>query len=505
MSMSTDSAMGTRPKPTSGGPLERLFALSAHNTDVRTEVTAGFTTFMVMAYIIFVNPAILGFAGNEALAGRGFPFQATLTATALVAGIMTIIMGLVTNRAFAVASGMGLNAVVAFQLIATLGLTPPEAMGVIVIEGFIILILTQTNMRESIMRAIPTEMKRAIAVGIGLFIAFIGFVNAGFVVPGPEGGTPVQIGVLTGFPVLVSVVGLLLTILLRTAGARLHPLIGRSYLLLGILLTTLFATAINSTFAQSAFPLPGVGQWPARFVGAPDFSTIGNVNVFGVFAKLGVITAALTIFSIMLSDFFDTMGTLVGVGGKAGYLDEQGNFKDVKRPLLVDSVAAMVGGAASASSATTYIESAAGVESGGRTGLTSVVTGVLFLFTMFLSPLAGVVPAQATAPALILVGWMMMTTLAEAEEYADASGRTVTGVRSTIPFQNFEIGFPAVATILLMPFTYSITNGIGAGIVLYTLIQIFVGKARRIHPALWVVTAAFLLYFLDAFIRPYIT
>jgi AGZA family xanthine/uracil permease-like MFS transporter len=292
------------------------------------------------------------------------------------------------------------------------------------------------------------------------------------------------------------------TILLRTAGARIHPIFGHGYLLFGILLTTLFATAINSTFARSAFGVPGVAQWPHSFLGAPDFSTIGNVDPFGVFARLGLITALLVIFSIMLSDFFDTMGTLVGVGGKAGYLDEEGNFRDVRRPLVVDSLGAIAGGAASASSATTYIESAAGVEAGGRTGLTSVVTGVCFLLAMFLTPLAGVVPAQATAPALILVGWMMMTTLAESEEDADEAGNTVTGVRSTIPFGTFEVGFPAALTILVMPFAYSITNGIGAGLLLYTLIQVFVGKANRIHPALWIVAAAFLLYFLDAFLRP---
>ncbi len=503
MSLSSPSAANARPTPSSGGMLDRVFALSAHGTNVRTEITAGLTTFMVMAYILFVNPAILGFAAAPDLQPRGLPFPATLTATALVAGVMTIAMGLFTNRAFAIASGMGLNAFVAFNLVAQLGLTFPEAMGVVVLEGLIILILTQTNFREAIMRAFSTELKRAIAVGIGFFIAFIGLVNAGFVVAGV--GTPVALGQLRGFPILVSVFGLVITILLRTAGGRIHPIVSKGYLLFGILLTTLFATAVNSTFAQSAFPIPGIAQWPQSFVGPPDFSTVGQVDPLGVFRKLGAITAVLVIFSLMLSDFFDTMGTLVGVGAKAGYLDERGNFRNVKRPLTVDSLAAIAGGAASASSATTYIESAAGVEAGGRTGLTSVVTGICFLLMMFLSPLAGVVPAQATAPALILVGWMMMTTLAESEEYADEAGGTVAGQRSTIPFGNFEVGFPAAATILVMPFTYSITNGIGAGIVLYTLIQVFVGKARNVHPALWVVTGAFLLYFLDAFLRQYIT
>ncbi len=505
MTISSRASTGVRPTPTSGGPLDRFFKLTAHGTNVRTEVTAGLTTFMVMAYIVFVNPTILGFTAVPDLQPRGLPFGATLTATALVAGVMTILMGLVTNRAFAMASGMGLNAFVAFTLVGQLGLTFPEAMGVIVIEGVIILILTQTNFRQAIMYAFPTELKRAIAVGIGLFIAFIGLVNAGFVAPGPNPSQPVQLGNLAGFPVLVFMFGLLVTVLLRAAGPRLHPILGAGYLLIGILLTTLFATAINSTFAQSAFPIPGVARWPENLVGLPDFSTLFDVDLLGVFIKLGVITAVLTIFSVMLSDFFDTMGTLVGVGSKAGYLDRHGNFPDVKRPLLVDSLGAIAGGAASASSATTYIESAAGVEAGGRTGLASVVTGICFLLMMFLSPIAGVIPAQATAPALVLVGWMMMTTLAESEEMADHTEGTATAPRAGIAFSNFEVGFPAAATILVMPFTYSITNGIGAGVVLYTLIQLFVGKGRRVHPMLYVVSAAFVLYFLEDFLQPYIT
>ena len=500
---SYSTSAGARPASGRGGLLERVFRLSAHGTNVRTEINAGLTTFTVMAYILFVNPVVLGFVGVQGLEGTGLPRPATLTATALVAGVMSILMGLYTNRAFAIASGLGLNAFVAFTLVAGLGLTFPEAMGVVVIEGLIILALTQTNMREAVMRAIPTELKRAIAVGIGFFITLIGFVNAGFVTRGA--GTPVTLGRLSGLPIAVFVFGILLTIFLRTAGARIHPVIGRAYLLLGILGATLFATVLNTTlFAQTQFGVPGIAQWPGSIIGAPDFSTVGDFSLTGVFTKLDPLAAALAIFTIMLSDFFDTMGTLVGVGSKAGYLDREGNFKDVKRPLLVDSLAAVAGGAASASSATTYIESAAGVEAGGRTGLTSVVTGVCFLLMMFLSPLAAVIPAQATAPALILVGWMMMTTLAESERDADESAQTGSGPRSAIPFGNFEIGFPAAVTMLVMPFTYSITNGIGAGIVLYTLIQVFVGKARRVHPALYVVTAAFLVYFLQAFLDPHI-
>lgn len=484
------------------GFLDRVFRLSEHGTSVRTEISAGLTTFFVMAYILFVNPTVLSLAGVPGMEGKGLAQSATLTATALVAGIMTIAMGLVANRAFALASGLGINALVAYQLVSSLGLTFPQAMGVIVLEGAVVLVLTQTNFREAVMLAIPTELKRAIAVGIGFFIAFIGFYDAGFIVKGTS--TPVQLGNLNSFPILVSTFGLAVLIVLRTVGDRIHPLVGKAYLLIGIILSTLFATVVNSTFGKSAFSTPGVGQWPANLIALPDFSTIGHVDLFGVFGKLGVVSAVLIIFSVMLSDFFDTMGTLVGVGAKAGYLDSRGNFVKVRRPLLVDSAAAIAGGLASASSATTYIESAAGIEAGGRTGLTSVVTGICFLIMMFISPIAGVIPAQATAPALIMVGWMMMTTLAESEVNADKEEGTTSGARSTIPFGNFEIGFPAALTILVMPFTYSITNGIGAGVVSYVLIQVFKGRARNLHPGVYVVGIAFLIYFLQAFLNQFI-
>jgi AGZA family xanthine/uracil permease-like MFS transporter len=479
----------------SGGILDRAFDLSKHKTTAGREVVAGLTTFFVMAYILFVNPIILGFVGVEGLEGMGLPPTATLTATALVAGVMTILMGIYANKALAIASGMGLNAVVAFQLIAAEGLTPEAAMGVIVWEGIAIFVLTRTNLRETMMRAIPTELKRAIAVGIGFFIAFIGFVNAGFVTAGA--GTPVQLGQLTGFPMLVFVFGLAVTVALRSLSDHLPGLLGKMYLLVGILAATLFAIVGNTVYHDSKAFMPGTAVWPDRIVAEPDFSTVGEISLFGVFSTLGLVAALLVIFSIMLSDYFDSMGTFVGVGEKAGYLDEDGNFRDVRKPLTVDSLAAIAGGAASASSATTYIESAAGVEAGGRTGLTSVVTGICFLAAMFISPLAGIIPAEATAPALILVGWMMMSSLAQAETKADEAQGTVSGPRMAIPFGTFEVGFPAAMTILIMPLTYSITNGIGAGIVTYAFIQIFVGKGRQVHPALWLITAAFLLYFLQ--------
>ncbi len=448
--------------------LERVFRLRAHGTTVGTEVLAGVTTFMVMAYIIFVNPAILSFASVPALQGQGPPFGPTLAATCLVAAVMTAAMGLVTNYPLAIASGMGLNAVVAFQLIAGLKLPWPAAMGVIFLEGVAITLLVLTGFREAVMDAIPLALKRAISVGIGLFILFIGLVNGGIVKPGA--GIPVSLGDLRNPRVGVAVAGLLVTLLLLARGVR-------AALLLGIFATTLLAVGVNAAGGFQVWTMPGVAVIPARLVAWPDFSTVGLGVNFEVFARVALPTALLTIFSIMLSDFFDTMGTVVGIGAEAGWLDREGRLPRLQRVLLVDSLAAVVGGAASASSATTYIESAAGVSAGGRTGLTAVVTAACFLLALFFAPLAGIVPPEATAAALVVVGFLMCTQVRE------------------IPFGDLEEGFPALLTLTLMPFTYSITNGIGAGFIAYTFIKLVRGKAADVHWLMYGAAAAFLVYF----------
>src|SRR5918997_1729585 len=310
----------------------RRFRFAERGTTPGRDTVAGMTTFIVMSYIIFVNPAILGFAGVEGLEGAGLPFDAVLTSTCLVAGVMTIIMGLYTNMAYAIAPGLGLNAVVAFTLVADNGLGFPEAMGLVVIEGLAITALVILGLRESIMRAIPLELKKAIAVGIGLFIAFIGLYNSGLV-QGRETPTPVDLTPFTTWSIVIVLFGLLVTMGLRARG----------------------------------FP--------------------GDL--------------------------------LVGIVLKAGYVDERGEMPEIQKPLLVDSAAAAVGGFASASSATTYIESASGVGVGGRTGWVSVVTGALFFPFMFFAPIIGMVPPQATAAALVIVGWLMISALSEAEERAE--------------------------------------------------------------------------------------
>jgi AGZA family xanthine/uracil permease-like MFS transporter len=449
--------------------IARYFELAERGATLGGEVRGGLTTFMVMAYIIFVNPAILSFAGVPALAGQGPPFAATQAATCLVAGVLTIVMGLATNYPLALASGMGLNAAVAFQLVAGLKLPWQAAMGVVFLEGVAITVLVLTGLREEIMDAIPLGLKRAIGAGIGLFILFIGLYSGGIVKAGPP-GVPVALGELTTPPVAVAVFGLFLTLWLQARGMS-------GGLLVGILASTALAIVVNRGTGGTAFPTPGQAVLPASLVALPDFSTLGAGLDVSVFARVGVVIAVVTIFSIMLSDFFDTMGTVIGIGGEAGWLTADGRLPRLKRVLIVDSLAAAAGGAAGASSATTYVESAAGVAAGAKTGLASVVTGGCFLLALFFAPLAGVVPPQATAPALIVVGYLM------------------TGIVREIPFRDLDEGFPALLTLAVMPFTYSITNGIGAGFVAYCFIKVVRGRGREVRPMMYGTALAFVVYF----------
>jgi len=478
--------------------LERRFRFAENRTTLWRDTVAGMTTFIVMSYIIFVNPQILGFVGNEALEPLGLPFAAVLTSTCLVAGVMTIIMGLYTNRAYAIAPGLGINALLAFGLVAGEGLGFPEAMGIIVMEGALVTVLVLTGLRQQIMNAIPLDLKKAIAVGIGLFIAFIGLYNAGIIVTG--GGTPIGLGRLTTWSLFVAVFGIVLTILLRAIRFR-------GDLIVAIIVTTIIATIVNKATDYETFTTPGVARWPGwdNIFDEPDFSIVGEIS-FDSFATLGVVSALVWVFAFFLADFFDTMGTLVGVGKPAGYLDERGELPELQKPLLVDSLAAVAGGAASASSATTYIESGAGVAAGGRTGWVSVVTGALFFPFMFIAPLIGMVPPEAVAGALVVVGWLMMGVLTEAEDVAEEEelGRA-TRKLAGIDFHDFAIGLSAALVIMIMPFTYSITNGIGFGFIAYVLIRIAQGELRRVHPFMYVAAAAFALYFLVPLLQDHLS
>ncbi|MFP5298320.1 MAG: NCS2 family permease [Actinomycetota bacterium] len=463
-----------------GSGLDGYFRITERGSTVRTEVIAGITTFMTMAYILFLNPIILSGPDAE---GTTLAPGAVLTVTALAAGLMTIAMGVFSNYPFAIAAGLGLNGFVAFQLVAAQGLTWPEAMGVIVVEGLIILALVLTKFRQAVMEAVPLPLKHAIAVGIGLFIAIIGMVDAGFITSTTIPVPPLQLGTgneLVGWPVFVFVIGLFLIISLyirRVPGA----------LLIGILGTTLLAVLVNEVFLDGeGFGTYATLQNPLDFPSGDNFSLIGNFS-FGFFSALGLIPALLAIFTVMLSDFFDTMGTAIGLGKEADLLDSEGRLPDVDKVLLVDSAAAAVGGAVSASSNTTYIESASGIAAGGRTGLTAVVTGVLFLLAIFLAPLAEIIPLQAAAPALVLVGFLMMMAVRE------------------IPWDDLEVAIPAFLTIILMPFTYSITNGIGAGFVSYAFIKLSRGKSAEVRPMMWVAAAAFVVYFGIYYVRLWLT
>jgi len=469
------------------GLLERRFKFAANGTTLARDTMAGVTTFIVMSYIIFVNPQILSFAGIEGLSEIGLPFNQVLAVTCLVAGVMTMLMGLYTNMAYAIAPGLGLNAVVAFSLVAGEGLSFPAAMGLVVVEGIAVTILVLTGMREKIMDAIPLDLKKAIAIGIGLFIAFIGLVNSGLVVRGA--GTIVDLAPLTTWPVFVTLFGLVFTIALRARGIR-------GDLLIGIIVTTILATIINESTDGAGFTAGA--SWPNDVYETPDLELLGNFN-FDAFTELAFISAIVWAFSLFLADFFDTMGTLVGVGKPAGYLDKDGRMRDIRKPLLVDSLAAVAGGAASSSSATTYIESASGVSVGGRTGWVSVVCGALFFPFMFFAPIIGMVPPQATAPALIIVGFLMMSALTESEELAEEGyrGRKIAG----IDFTDLGVGLAAALTIMIMPFTFSITDGIGMGFLAYVVVRAAQGRFKDVHPFMWLASAAFFLYFLVPFLQ----
>jgi AGZA family xanthine/uracil permease-like MFS transporter len=450
--------------------IDGFFEFRRRGTDLATELRAGLTTFMVMAYIIFVNPIVLGYSGVPGLEGKGLPFAATLTVTCLTAGLLSIAMGLLSNYPFALAPGMGLNAVVAFELVAGRGLTWPQAMTIVLLEGLVITVLVLTGFRQAMLDAVPLALKRAISVGIGLFIAFIGFFTAGFVVKPAAGPLPVGLGTLDSLPAVVFLLGFVLTAWLMARRVR-------GALLIGIVGTTGLAIVLNGVLAGWAgFPTPGAATLPTAVVQWPDFSTFGRLD-FGVVVRLGVVTTVLVTFSIMLSDFFDTMGTIIGVGGTGGFLDAAGRLPRVERVLLVDSLGAVAGGVANSSSNTTYIESAAGVAEHGRTGLVAVVAGALFLVAMWFSPLASVIPAQATAPALVIVGFYMMT------------------VARDIPWDDYEEAIPAFVTMLVMPFTWSITNGIGAGFVTFAAIRILAGRGGHVHWMVYAASGAFVVYF----------
>ena len=483
--------------------LDSYFKISQRGSSVATEIRGGLVTFFTMAYIVALNPIILAYAkdaNGQFLFGGDHPEPAMVAATtALVAGLLTILMGAVANYPLALATGLGLNTFVAVGIASKMSWA--AAMGLVVLEGLIILVLVLTGFRVAVFKAVPAQIKIAISVGIGLFIALIGLVDAGFVRKTASGPVPVGLGVngnLVGWPTVVFVFGLILIIGLmvrKVKGAILIGVVGAT--VAAVVVQKLYKIAPGFTDnGPGNAPTIVDGGWglnvpnvPTDFVATPKFKFSGQFDLFGAFQldNVTLIAAILILFTLLLSDFFDTVGTVTAIGHEAGLADKDGNVDNIQRILLVDSVAAAAGGAAGISSNTSYIESAAGVGEGARTGLASVVTGICFLLTTFLAPLVGIIPYEAATPALIIVGFLMMTQIKD------------------IDWEDLGIAIPAFLTIILMPFTYNISVGIGAGFITHVVIRLFQGRRKEIHPLLLLVSGLFMIYFLSSPINNWIS
>jgi AGZA family xanthine/uracil permease-like MFS transporter len=493
--MANAGATTEAPSPSSNKGFDNWFELTKRGSTIGREVRGGLVTFFTMAYIIVLNPLIIGTVpdknGNlitgQPIAEAGAvntSIAMVAVATALVAGIMTILMGVYGRFPIAIATGLGLNALVAYTIAPTM--TWPQAMGLVVWEGLLITILVLTGFRKAILDAVPRPMRAAISVGIGLFIAFIGLYDAGVVRQQATGAVPVELGVngvLKGWPIAVFLITLLLLIVLYVRKVK-------GAILIAIISGTVLAVIIEAVTKVGEISKDNPTGWKLNVPALKDFQvpTFGLPlpDMFGGFsgaagpgAVLGLI---LLVFSLLLSDFFDTMGTMVAVAAEGDLLQADGNPPHSQEILLVDSVAAMAGGIGSVSSTTSYIESASGVGEGARTGIASIVTGLAFLVAIVASPLVNMVPSEAAAPALFFVGFLMMSQVVE------------------IDWTDPEVAIPGFLTIVLMPFAYSITTGIGAGFIAYALIKIIRGKAKEVHPLLYGVAAAFLIYFAQGMI-----
>ncbi|MBD0023636.1 NCS2 family permease [Gordonia pseudamarae] len=455
--------------------------MSERGSTLSREVRGGLVTFFTMAYIVVLNPIILGGEHNTDADGHFLQLDQVAAVTALVAGVMSILFGVIANYPFALAAGLGINSLLAVTIAPQMSW--PAAMGLVVIDGIIIVVLAATGFRTAVFNAVPAELKAAIAAGIGCFIAFVGLVDAGFVHRIPDAANttvPVQLGAegnsISTVPTLIFVVGVLLMAALvvwRVPGG----------LLLGIVIMTVVSVILESIFhfGSGATEKGGwslsVPDLPDGVGGLPDLSLVGEVDIFGAFSQISVFAACVLVFALVLSNFFDAMGTMTGLGREAGVADKDGNLPGIGRALIVEGSGAVIGGAASSSSNTVFVESASGIAEGARTGFANVVTGLLFLAAMFLTPLYSIIPLEAVAPSLVVVGAMMIAQV------------------RNIDFTRFDIALPSFLTIVTMPFTYSIANGIGVGFISWVVLAAASGKARTVHPLLWLVAAVFVLYF----------
>ena len=454
-------ATGTPTEAKSG--LDRFFHISERGSTVGTEIRGGVVTFVTMAYIVILNPIIL--SGKPDIAGNELSFEAVGAATALTAGVMTILFGLVTRLPFAFAAGLGINAFVAFSVVGHVRW--PEAMALVAINGALIVLLAATGLRKMIFDAVPMQLKLAITVAIGFFIAFIGFVNANFSTSTTLPSPPVELGQggsISSIATLLFVITVLITgalVALKVKGA----------LLLGLVAGSVIAGIINLINPQEGlFNFTG-------FVGLPDLSLIGAVDFSFDFTKVSLIAIVMLVFTLLFSNFFDAMGTMTGLATEAGLADKKGDFPSIKSALVVEGVGAIAGGLTSTSSNTVFVESSSGIGEGARTGLANVVTGGLFIVAMFFTPITGLVPGSVAAAALVIVGAMMM------------------GQIKNIDLSDFSVLLPVFVTVATMPLTYSIANGIGAGFVTWVVVQALSGKVKTIHPLMWIVAAGFVIFF----------
>jgi AGZA family xanthine/uracil permease-like MFS transporter len=476
--MSRSAAADTAaPQPSGTGPqsdpFDRFFRISERGSTYLREVRGGFATFFAMAYIIVLNPIILSSAHD--MYGHHLKDGQLVTATVLSAAFTTLLMGVIGNVPIALAAGLGVNSVVALQLAPRM--TWPDAMGMVVLAGIVVMLLVATGLRERVMNAVPFGLRKAIAIGIGLFIMIIGLVDGGFITRVPDAAdttVPVQLGAdghLNGWPVLVFVLGLLLTL-----GLLVRKVPGA--ILISIVAMTVLALVVNAVAKVPSWGLT-VPKWPGNPVASPDFGLVGRVSLFGGFDKVGILTGVLFVFTVLLSSFFDAMGTIMGISDEAGLTDERGNVPGINRVLFVDGLSVAAGGASSSSATTCFVESTAGVGEGARTGFANVVTGALFVLALFLTPLATMVPSQAATPALVTVGFLIFSSQIREIDWSD-----------------FTIAIPAFVTMLMMPFTYSITNGIGMGFITFVLLRLVTGRGRAVPVPLYVVSAVFAFYYL---------
>ncbi|MFP1601511.1 NCS2 family permease [Microbacterium sp. 2216-1] len=470
----------TEPKPT--GSLDRYFEITKRGSSFGAEIRGGLVTFVTMAYIVILNPIIL--AGKPDVAGNMLDFNAVGAATALTAGVMTILFGLISRLPFGFAAGLGINAFVAFSVVGQV--TWPEAMALVMINGALIVLLAATGLRKAIFDAVPFELKIAITVGIGLFIAFIGFVNSGFVTATGANSPPVGLGVngsVATVPTLLFVVTLLITgvlVALRVKGGMLIGLVTGT--VLAVIVEAIWKIGPRTFDAEGNIVNPGgwgltVPALNGSPISVPDLSLIGAVDFTFDLGKVSSVALVMIVFTLLFTNFFDAMGTMTGLAKEADIADKKGDFPRIKSALVVEGVGAIAGGATSSSSSTVFIESGAGIGEGARTGFANLVTGGMFLIAMFLTPLTSIVPTEIAAAALIIVGAMMMAQIRH------------------IDFADFRVLLPVFLTVTVMPLTYSIANGIGAGFVSWVIIHAFSGRAKQISPLLWVVGAGFLIFF----------